>query len=327
NFSDAIWYDPGITKFVPLCHMEKSFTVRDVNGDLVDSTHKVGDMPAVFGYRRNEAFVPEQFLTEDTFNWGNHGDRVDSLGNKGSRSVMLVAIRLLHYLGVRTIYLIGCDFRMQTGAQNYAFPQDRTNASVRGNNDSYRIMNSRFAALLPYFERVGLKVFNCTPNSGLTVFPKSTYDEAIEAATAVIPKRIKTEGMYDRKDRMTKGAVRSPQDLVDPSAVDTSAHLEELPPMTLVVPVNEGNLDHLQQSWRTWTELKPWIRQLPLLFLRHPHVPERGIAGLLGGHQQARIEVMNVEPSLTSPWERAKVSDIAPRIETEWYWMLEPTAV
>lgn len=69
NFSDAIWYDAGITKFGRLCHMEKTFCVRDANGDLVDSTHKVGDMPAVLGYRRNEAFTPEQFVTEDTFNW------------------------------------------------------------------------------------------------------------------------------------------------------------------------------------------------------------------------------------------------------------------
>src|SRR5690606_33539319 len=116
---------------------------------------------------------------------------------------------------------------------------DRTNASVRGNNDSYRIMNSRLAALLPYFEQAGLKVFNCTPNSGLTVFPKTTYEEAIEVATAVIPKRINTEGMYDRKDRKTKGTVRSTQHSVDPAAVDTSAHLEDLPKMTLVVPINE----------------------------------------------------------------------------------------
>lgn len=49
NFSDAIWYDAGITKFVPLCHMEKTFCVRDANGELVDSTHKVGALGQVEG--------------------------------------------------------------------------------------------------------------------------------------------------------------------------------------------------------------------------------------------------------------------------------------
>ena len=62
-------------------------------------------MPAVFGYRRNEAFVAEQWLYEDTFNWGNHSKRTDAYGNTGSRSVMYIALRLLFYLGVRQLYL------------------------------------------------------------------------------------------------------------------------------------------------------------------------------------------------------------------------------
>lgn len=180
NFSDAIWADPAILKFVPLCHMEKPFRQRNANGELIPSLEKVGDMPAVFGYRRNEAFVPEQFLQEDTFNWGNHGKRVDSLGCKGSRSVMFVAIRMLYYLGVRQIFLIGCDFRMQEGRQNYAFEQDRSRSSIRGNNSSYAIMNQRFTALLPHFAEAGLQIANCTPDSGLKVFPYSPYEQAIE---------------------------------------------------------------------------------------------------------------------------------------------------
>src|SRR4029453_4334606 len=88
NFCDAIWRDPAIWKFVPLCHMEKHFTVRNEAGELVASEEVVGDMPLVFGYRRNEAFIADQWLYEDTFNWGNHSERVDASGIKGSRSVM-----------------------------------------------------------------------------------------------------------------------------------------------------------------------------------------------------------------------------------------------
>jgi hypothetical protein len=201
NFADAIWRDPGILKFVPLCHMEKTFIVRDKSGNLTASRERVGDMPAVFGFRRNEAFVAGQWLREDTFNWGNHGRREDADGHSGARSVMYVALRLLFYLGVRRVFLVGCDFRMRHGAQNYAFEQDRSASSVRGNNRTYAVFNARMRRLRPHFERAGFRVFNCTPRSGLTVFPHVAFEDAIELATALMPRRIVTAGMYDREAR------------------------------------------------------------------------------------------------------------------------------
>ena len=198
NFCDVIWRNPAIWKFVPLCHMEKHLTVRDQRGELRPSPEVVGEMPAVFGYRRDEAFVAEQWLYEDTFNWGNHSKRTDAYGNIGSRSVMYIALRLLFYLGVRQLYLLGCDFRMELRQPNYAFPQDRTAASVAGNNATYRVLNTRLTHLLPYFEREGFRVFNCTPNSGLQVFPYVPFEEAVGAATTALPQTIVTDGMYDR---------------------------------------------------------------------------------------------------------------------------------
>ena len=205
NFCDAIWYDPGIMKFVPLCHMEKKFMTRDENERLVPSEQSVGDMPAVFGYRRNEAFKADQWLYEDTFNWGNHGERIDDLGNRGSRSVMLIALRMLFYLDFRRVYLLGCDFRMQRGQANYAFEQDRSSASVRGNNNTFRILNERLQHLLPYFEKEGYQVFNCTPETELIVFPHVAFDEAVAEATALMPKRVNTAGMYDRAHHEKRG--------------------------------------------------------------------------------------------------------------------------
>lgn len=199
NFSDAIWRDPGITKFVPLCHMEKKFTVRDDRNELVPSEEQVGDAPAVFGFRRNETFNAEQWLYEDTFNWGNHSKLVDAYSQKGSRSVMYVALRMLFYLGVRKIYLLGCDFRMEEGKQNYAFPQDRTRSSVKGNNSSYKILDVRLRHLKPHFEQAGLEVFNCTPQSGLTAFPHRSFEEAIIDVRRTMPQRIITAGMYERQ--------------------------------------------------------------------------------------------------------------------------------
>ncbi|NUQ65976.1 MAG: hypothetical protein HUU20_26240 [Pirellulales bacterium] len=204
NFCDVIWRDPGIVKFVPLCHMEKHFAVRNEQDELMASEEVVGDMPGVFGFRRNEVFAAERWLYESTLNWGNHSEVVDAYGNKGSRSVMYVALRLLFYLGVRRLYLLGCDFRMEYGKQNYAFEQGRTRASVRGNNESYRILNVRLAHLKPYFDHEGYEVYNCTPGSGLTVFPFLSYEDALAEIRGRMPAKVVTEGMYERLRREKK---------------------------------------------------------------------------------------------------------------------------
>jgi len=229
NFADVIWRDPAIMKLVPSAHFEKKFVVRNQADQLVPSEERVGDMPAVFGFRRNENFVAEQWLYEDTFNWGNHGEKVDSQGNKGSRSVMYVALRMLFYLGVRKVFLLGCDFKMELGKQNYAFPQDRSPGSVRGNNSSYRILNSRLIQLKPYFEREGFDVYNCTPDSGLTVFPYMSFDAAIEECS--LSQKIITSGMYDRKAREEKKKKEKLK--ISPSKVATKSPVPQALPIAL----------------------------------------------------------------------------------------------
>jgi hypothetical protein len=53
-----------------------------------------------------------------------------------------------------------------------------------------------FAALRPRFEEARFWVYNCNPDSNLTVFDYLPYDAAIAAAQADMPKRIRTEGWY-----------------------------------------------------------------------------------------------------------------------------------
>lgn len=197
HFVDVMWRDPAIMKLIPLDHMDKRFNVRDERGTLVPSKETVGEMPNVLGFRRNENFVAEQYLWESTVNWGNHSEWKDADGFTGARSIMLAAVRILYYLGVRTVYLLGCDFKMEVGQQNYAFDQDRSPGSVRGNNYTYMVLNKRFDRLKPIFDEEGYQVFNCTPNSGLKAFPYKDYQAAVAEATASMPKQIVTAGMYD----------------------------------------------------------------------------------------------------------------------------------
>ncbi len=201
NFADVIWRDPAIIKFLPHEHMDQQLVARDANGGLFVSADRVAAMPAVFGYHRNERFDPSRWLYEETFNWGNRGNEPDLDGNTGGRSVMLVALRMLFYLGIRHVYLLGCDFRMALDQQNYAFPQARTRAAVHNNNNTFRILNHRLRHLKPHFDAAGFRVRNCTEGSELDAFPNVTLDEALSAVTAHMPKTISTEGMYDRQQR------------------------------------------------------------------------------------------------------------------------------
>jgi len=229
NFADAIWRDPGIIKFAPLEHFDKPIYVRDAHEQLVPASTFVRDMPAVFGYQRNEDFVAERFLVEDTFNWGNHGSRVDAYGHRGSRSVMYVALKLLYHLGVRQVYLVGCDFQMTLGSQNYAFDQDRSRSSVNGNNHSYQVMNVRFAQLRPYFEEVGFKVANCTPNSSLTAFPHVPFEDAVNQVRGEFSQTILTAGMYDRQQRERQASRRRPDAKASTHATTATAQAKTQP--------------------------------------------------------------------------------------------------
>lgn len=352
NFCDVIWRDPAILKFVPLCHMEKKFSIRGGKGELVESAEVVGDMPAVLGFRRNERFLAEQWLYEDTFNWGNHGDLVDAHGVKGSRSVMLPAVRLLFFLGVRTVYLAGCDFRMAVGEKNYAFDQDRSRGSVKGNNKTYEALNVRFQALLPFFEQEGFEVFNCTPESGLTPFPYLDFDEAVERATAEMPKRIDTTGMYDRKTReksaAAAAAAAAPKTEATPdpqparrrarsvpataavASPEPPADDPALPPLTLVTCVDKRNCDPLVENWPKWMEHRSLLRGMRkvVLVAEGERLCSSAESFL---REQADVEVVPVAAGPASEgrdrWTTALFRDVAVLVQTPWYVRIEPEAV
>ena len=335
NFCDAIWRDPGILKFVPLCHMEKTLTERKETGELAPSHELVGDMPAVFGYRRNEAFIADQWLYEDTFNWGNHSDRLDASGIKGSRSVMFIALRMLFYLGIRRLYLLGCDFRMQFGTQNYAFEQDRTRASVNGNNSTYAALNVRLGMLKPYFDKEGYEIFNCTPDSGLKVFPHMEYEEAVQRALEGFPKTISTAGMYDRKEPEKADPAQLAAVMVPPAInsdgypADPVASLD-LPLLTVVTAVDRSNLEIFRWTWPTWMYHRSWLRQVPVIVISDPADGlELELKQIVEGHRDLRLigALRSLSGGGRDQWSHAYLKVPATHVATDWYLRLEPEAV
>ena len=108
-------------------------------------------------------------------------------------------MRLLHHLGFRTVYLLGCDFRMAADHKS-AFDETREAAAIKHNNVLYDSLIRRFEALLPHFEKHRFRVVNCSPGSGLGVFERMTYEDAVAAASAECSKPINTQGWYTPVD-------------------------------------------------------------------------------------------------------------------------------
>ena len=196
RFVDIGWKDAGITKIVPVEHWNSRLRVALGEGRFRQSQFRVADMPGVLMYRRTDHFDHRTFLRADTISWGCHTAATDSLGIKGKRSVMLAALGLLHYLGFRSVYLVGADFRMATD-RKYAFEENRSAQSIRHNNVLYDSLDRRFRALLPEFAKARFEVLNCCPDSGLTAFPKIDFAEAVERASAECSKPVPTDGWYE----------------------------------------------------------------------------------------------------------------------------------
>lgn len=192
NFMISIWKDPTIMKFVPLPKNKHKLFDNTIWEEV---PIRVKQCPNVVYFNRNNKFDHKKFLYEDTINWGN------SKENGGCRSVFLSVIRIIHVLGFKNVFLIGADFRMQEGKQNYAWEQARSKSSIKNNNSTYKTLNERFNLLRPIFEKEQFYIFNCTPASGLKTFPYLGIDDAIDIALTDFP-NVETEpaaGMYERK--------------------------------------------------------------------------------------------------------------------------------
>ncbi|MGE0464392.1 MAG: hypothetical protein AB7Q16_23740, partial [Vicinamibacterales bacterium] len=202
RFIDTGWKDPGILKFVPTCHWDRRLRIQNADGTMRNSAFRVRQMPGVLFFRRADHFDHERFLTGDSIPWGNDAKHPDSLGITGKRSVMLVALRLLHYLGFGTVYLLGCDFKMSPD-RKYAFDEHRAPNAIRHNNVLYDSLARRFEALRPHFEKHRYRVINCSPGSELQAFDRMDFDAAIKAASAECGKPVSTQGWYEPNPKPT----------------------------------------------------------------------------------------------------------------------------
>lgn len=208
RFSETIWRDPAIMKFAKLKYCSEGHKwagskrqkpphlSRWDGAQFSQINDRPADCPNVWGYLhtdfKHHPWNPETFFTQPLPSWGSSDKSNDPRGDSWHKSVMLVAIWLLRWLGVSTIYLLGCDFRM-TEERPYAFDEA---AKASSNNGLYTWLNDRFGELVPHLPAAGLQIVNCTVGGKLAHFPRLSLEEAVSRATALIPFKAHTRGQY-----------------------------------------------------------------------------------------------------------------------------------
>jgi len=188
KFLKSVWYDPTIMKFVRGGFRGKTMWDNSAKQLVPDRT--IGDCPNIVYVKMNTVFTPDTWIREQTFNWGNNGsiefiDPATGEKTSGTRSCMLVALKLMITLGVRTIFLVGADFSMDLD-QPYGFDQEKHQGGCNSNNSAYRHLNVFLNVLRPRFEEMGVRVFNTNKDSGLKTFDFVAYEDAIAFALSEI---------------------------------------------------------------------------------------------------------------------------------------------
>lgn len=136
----SILLDPTIMKFAVISRRE-----YDVEG------RRYRDLPGMFFFGTKEGFNQRNFLERhrDLCWWKN---------------TFFLALQLAYRLGFRTVYLVGCGFKI-TKEEQYAWETALDDNEVSWNQRLYNNSLIRLKELKPLFEKKGFRVVSSTPDS------------------------------------------------------------------------------------------------------------------------------------------------------------------
>ena len=201
KFSYSVWMDPGIMKFIPTPKLKRrrGKLRKKVNGEFVDAGVSTMSCPNVWGFNRYSWLSPDdRFFRSDGACWGNHQAGCAITHQPKTVCTMLLALRLLSYLGASTVYLLGVDFRTSTTA-GYSFAQSRTADAVASNTAQFVVVNEWLTEMerAGVFSRFGMTLYNCYRNSGLRAFPYVPFDAAMKAVQGDVETCPDLSGWYE----------------------------------------------------------------------------------------------------------------------------------
>jgi len=133
------------------------------------------------------------------FPYDRSHDRFPSFARDASRvvywgsSVTYIQMQLAYHMGIRTVYLIGCDFEytipdgvkeldiVSQGPDPNHFHPDYHGKGYRWVRPRFDRMETAFRLAREAFEADGRRIINATPGGKLEVFPRQSYDELIRS--------------------------------------------------------------------------------------------------------------------------------------------------
>lgn len=188
KFHHGIWLDGKILKFIPETKRRgyRAKLRAKVDGEFRTLTARTTDCPSVYYFQRDLAFEPSTFFTSGGAFWGVNDSGVNATHRPKILFTFFLGLRLLHYLGVRRIYLLGVDFWMAPDS-GYGFAQRRDAGAIASNNKTYRVATEMIRELKPHMERAGLECFNCNQVSRLDVFGWVPFERALQDCRNGVP--------------------------------------------------------------------------------------------------------------------------------------------
>jgi hypothetical protein len=211
KFSHSIWLDPAIMKWVPTPKMAGSRArlkekMKDEKFEWMNES--VMDCPNVWGFRRNPWLTPDDdFFSSNGASWGNQNAGVLKTGQPKTVNTMLLAMRILRYLGAKRVFMIGVDFRMAE-KYGYAFDQgiahkkskDEKKKPTKWDNSQYAIVNDWLCQMQRdgVFRRFGIEFYNCFSRSSLRAFPFVPFSQALEECRGSVEVAPSLAGWYEK---------------------------------------------------------------------------------------------------------------------------------
>lgn len=189
KFHHGLFLDPKIMTFSPIPKLTKQIRVKKDNEFIWYK--KVMDCPNTYGFARKTELYPEKFLTEDYAMWGYGGKQPDPKPFL-CLATMLLGIRLMCYLGIKRIYLLGVDFN-RTPENQYAFDQ-----KASASNKRYLHENEMLRSIRPIVNNNGIEIYNCNPNSQCTAFDHVSFEDAYEDCKGLVREPFDLSGWYEK---------------------------------------------------------------------------------------------------------------------------------
>lgn len=192
RFHESLWRDPAVVKFTRRVIAKGQLRSR-VNGEWQFNGVEARHCPNAFFYEHKLGFTPETFLALPKVAWGGKG----KVGRKDrdTKSVFLVALRMLYWLGYRRVYLVGTDFHYRP-EKTYSFAETKGPNACGTNNNTMNILCRWMGELRPRFEAAGFAVYNTVQHSRLTAFDHVPFADAVESAALPQPSPDDVAGMY-----------------------------------------------------------------------------------------------------------------------------------